>query len=187
MRKLFTFNMMTLDGFFEGPNQEIDWHNTDQEFNEFAIEQTSSVDTLLFGRVTYQLMASYWPTDTAVSADPIVADLMNRLSKIVFSRTLESVEWNNTRLISENAQKEIQTLKMQQGKDMVIFGSATLISSIMDVIDEHRVMVNPILLRRGVPLFKGIGDRRKLELVDTRVFNSGNVLLTYQPIPEQEG
>ena len=174
--------MVTLDGFFEGPNQEIDWHNTDNEFNEFAIEQTSSVDTILFGRVTYQLMASYWPTETATSADPIVADLMNRLSKIVFSGTLESVDWNNTRLISENAQKEIQNLKIQQGKDMVIFGSATLISSIMDVIDEHRVMVNPILLRRGIALFKGTGDRMKLKLVNTRTFLSGNVLLSYEPV-----
>ena len=186
MRKLFTFNMVTLDGFFEGPNQEIDWHNADnEEFNEFAIEQTSSLDTLLFGRVTYQLMASYWPTETAVNADPIIADLMNRLSKIVFSRTLENVQWNNTRLIAENAQKEIQTLKMQPGKDMAIFGSADLISSIMDVIDEHRVMINPILLGGGSPLFKNSGDRRKLKLVDSRTFKSGNVLLTYQSELEQ--
>lgn len=187
VRKLFSFNMVTVDGFFEGPNQEIDWHNADNvEFNEFAIEQTSSVDTLLFGRVTYQLMASYWPTETAISADPIVADLMNRLSKIVFSRTLESVEWNNTRLIKENAQKEIQNLKMQPGKDMAIFGSANLISSLMDVIDEHRLMVNPILLRRGNPLFKHTGDRAKLRLSGARTFDSGNVLLSYEPVKEQE-
>ena len=186
MRKLFAFNMVTLDGFFEGPNQEIDWHNADnEEFNEFAIEQTSSVDTLVFGRVTYQLMASYWPTETAVNAEPIIADLKNRLTKIVLTRTLESVQWNNTRLIAENAQKEIQTLKMQPGKDMAVFGSANLISSIVDVIDEHRVMVNPILLGRGSPLFKNSGNRRKLKLVDSRTFKSGNVLLTYQPEMEQ--
>ena len=89
MRKLFSFNMVTLDGYFEGPNHEIDWHNVDGEFNEFAIEQTGAVDMLLFGRVTYQLMASYWPTPDAIKNDPIVADLMNRLPKIVFSRTLE--------------------------------------------------------------------------------------------------
>jgi dihydrofolate reductase len=179
--------MVTLDGFFEGPNQEIDWHNADnEEFNEFAIEQTSSVDTLVFGRVTYQLMASYWPTETAVNADPIIADLMNRLSKIVFSRTLESVQWNNTRLIAENAQKEIQTLKMQPGKDMAIFGSADLISSLMDVIDEHRVMVNPVLLGAGNPLFKISGDRRRLRLDGSRTFKSGNVLLTYQSVTENE-
>lgn len=185
MRKLFSFNMVSLDGFFEGPNQEIDWHNTDNEFNEFAIEQTSSVDTLLFGRVTYQLMASYWPTETAVNADPIVADLMNRLSKIVFSRTLESVDWNNTRLIRENASQELINMKMQPGKDLAIFGSAILISSLMDVIDEHRVMVNPVLLGSGSPLFKNTGKRLKLRLVEERPFQSGNVLLTYQPVEEQ--
>ncbi len=185
MRKLFSFNMVTLDGFFEGPNGDIDWHNADnEEFNEFAIEQTSSVDTLIFGRKTYQLMASYWPTEVAIDSDPIVADLMNRLSKIVFSRTLESVGWNNTKLIHEDAQQEIQNLKMQPGKDMAIFGSANLIASIMDVIDEHRVMVNPILLGGGNPLFKPTGHKQKLQLVNVRTFNSGNVLLTYQPVKE---
>ena len=187
MRKLFSFNMVTLDGFFEGPNGEIDWHNADnQEFNEFAIEQTSAVDTLLFGRKTYHIMASYWPTETAISADPLIADLMNRLSKIVFSRTLESVDWNNTRLVRENAQQEVQNLKMQPGKDMAIFGSANLISSLMEVIDEHRVMVNPILLGQGNPLFKKSAHQTKLRLVDSRTFDSGNVLLSYQPEKEHE-
>jgi dihydrofolate reductase len=185
MRKLFSFNMVTLDGFFEGPNGEIDWHNADnQEFNEFAIEQTSAVDTLIFGRKTYQLMASYWPTETAVTSDPIVADLMNRISKIVFSRTLEYVGWQNTRLIHGNAQQEIKNLKMQPGRDLAIFGSANFIASLMDVIDEHRVMVNPILLGGGSPLFKPMSDRVKLALVNVRPFNSGNVLLTYQPVEE---
>jgi len=186
MRKLFSFNMMTLDGFFEGPNGDINWHNAEnEEFNEFAIEQTSSVDTLLFGRKTYELMASYWPTETARTSDPIIADLMNRLSKIVFSRTLENPDWNNTRLIRENAQQEVTNLKMQPGRDMAIFGSANLISSLMDVIDEHRVMVNPILLGGGSPLFKPTVDKVKLKLVNVRQFNSGNVLLTYKPVKEQ--
>jgi len=186
MRKLIAFNMVTLDGFFEGPNGEIDWHNADnQEFNEFAIEQTSSFDTLLFGRKTYQMMASFWPTEIALSSDPIIADLMNRLSKIVFSRTLQTAEWNNTKLIRENAQKEIVNLKSQSGKDMAIFGSANLISTLMDVIDEHRVMVNPILLGRGNPLFKNSDDQMKLTLVNVRPFDSGNVLLSYQPVKEQ--
>ena len=185
MRKLFSFNMVTLDGFFEGPNGEIDWHNADnEEFNDFAIEQTSSVDTLLFGRKTYQMMASYWPTEIAIQSDPIVADLMNRLSKVVFSRTLESVDWNNTRLIRENASQEIKNMKMQPGKDLAIFGSATLISTIMDEIDEHRVMINPILLGGGNPLFRSTGEKAKLKLVNVRTFNSGNVLLSYQPMKE---
>jgi dihydrofolate reductase len=185
MRKLFTFNMVTLDGFFEGPNGEIDWHNADnEEFNDFAIEQMSSVDTLVFGRKTYQMMASFWPTEIAVQSDPIIADLMNRMSKVVFSRTLEAVDWNNTRLIHENADQEIRKLKMQPGKDLAIFGSANLISTILDEIDEHRVMVNPILLGGGTPLFKHTPERTRLALVSSRIFQSGNVLLNYQPIKE---
>ena len=185
MRKLFAFNMMTLDGFFEGHNQEIDWHNADnEEFNDFAIEQLSTVDTLLFGRVTYLMMASYWPTEIAMNSDPIVSDLMNRISKIVFSRTLDQVHWANTRLVHD-AQKEITNLKTQPGRDMAIFGSATLISSLMGLIDEHRVMVNPILLGAGNPLFRNTGDRAKLQLVGVRSFDSGNVLLSYQPGKEQ--
>ena len=186
MRNLFAFNMMTLDGYFEGPNGDIDWHNAaNEEFNDFAIEQMGSVDTLVFGRKTFQMMASYWPSETAIQSDPIVADLMNRLSKIVFSRTLEMVEWNNTRLIRDDAVQEIRKLKMEQGKDLAIFGSANLISSLMDEIDEHRVMINPVLLGQGTPLFRNTGEKVPLKLVDSRTFDSGNVLLTYQPAKEQ--
>ena len=187
MRKLFAFNMVTLDGFFEGPNREIDWHNADNlEFNDFAIEQMGPMDTILFGRRTYQMMASYWPTEIAVQSDPVVADLMNRMSKVVFSRTLETVDWNNTRLIRENAGQEIRNMKMQPGKNLAIFGSANLISTVMDEIDEHRVMVNPILLGGGTPLFKNNPERTRLELAGERVFKSGNVLLTYRPVKEQQ-
>jgi dihydrofolate reductase len=182
MRKLFSFNLASLDGFFEGPDHEIDWHNVDEEFNDFAVEQTSSVDMIIFGRKTYQLMESYWPTPSAIADDPAVADLMNSLPKIVFSRTLDQANWNNTRLIKDNAADELMKIKQQPGKDLAIFGSANLISSLMDVIDEHRVMINPVLLRRGNPLFKDTGDPIKLSLVNVRTFNSGNILLTYELI-----
>ncbi|MBI5304940.1 MAG: dihydrofolate reductase [Chloroflexi bacterium] len=183
MRKLFSFNMVALDGFFEGPNQEIDWHNVDAEFNEFAIEQTSAMDTLLFGRVTYQLMASYWSTSDAIKNDPIVADLMNRLPKLVFSRTLDKAEWNNTRLIKDHIAEEISKLKQQPGKDLALFGSANLMSTLMqlDLIDEHRIMVNPVILGNGTPLFEKSKDKQNLKLVKTRTFGNGNVLLCYQP------
>jgi dihydrofolate reductase len=121
-----------------------------------------------------------------VQSDPIIADLMNRMSKVVFSRTLENVDWNNTRLIRENAAQEIRNMKMQPGKDLAIFGSANLISTIMDEIDEHRVMVNPILLGGGTSLFKNTPARTRLELAGERVFKSGNVLLTYRPVKEQQ-
>jgi dihydrofolate reductase len=186
MRKLFSFNMVTIDGFFAGLNNEIDWHHVDSEFNEFAIEQSSSnaVDTILFGRVTYQLMASYWPTPAALADDPIVASMMNRSPKIVFSRTLEKAEWNNTRLIKDHIAEEITKLKQQPGKDLALFGSANLMSTLvqMDLIDEHRIMVNPIILGKGKPLFPGVRAPLKLKLVNTRAFRNGNILLYYQPV-----
>jgi dihydrofolate reductase len=175
--------MVTLDGFFEGPNHDISWHHVDDEFNQFAIEQTSNIGTILFGRVTYELMASYWPTSAAIIDDPIIADLMNNLPKIVFSRTLQKAEWNNTRLVKDHIAEEITRLKGQSGKDLAIFGSANLLSSLiqMDLIDEHRILVNPIVLGSGTPLFQGIKEKLELKLLKTKIFASGNVLLYYQP------
>jgi len=188
MRKLFAFNMITLDGFFEGPNQDISWHNVDDEFNQFAIEQTSTVDTILFGRKTYEGMASYWPTEAAINDDPIIAGLMNSLPKIVFSRTLQKTEWNNTRLIRDNIAEEILRLKGQLGRDIAVFGSADLLSTLIqvDLIDEHRIMVNPVVIGSGSPLFKNINDKRKLQFVNIKTFRSGNVLLYYQPVSNKK-
>ena len=184
MRNLFAFNLISLDGFFEGPDQDIDWHNVDEEFNEFAIEQTSAVGALLFGRVTYQLMESYWPTEDALKNDPVIAGIMNNVPKLVFSRTLEKAEWNNTRIVKENIEEEILNLKTQPGKDLAVFGSANLLSTLvqLDLVDEHRVMVNPVLLGKGTPLFKGMDENINLRLLKTRTFHSGNVLLYYEPV-----
>lgn len=174
--------MITLDGFFEGPNQDISWHNVDEEFNQFAIEQTSSLGTILFGRKTYEVMASYWPTESAIKDDPAVAGLMNSVPKIVFSRTLQKAEWNNSRLIKDNIAEEILKLKKQPGKEMAVFGSADLLSTLieLDLIDEHRIMVNPVVLGSGTPLFKDVKNRLNLKLIQSRTFASGNVLLYYQ-------
>lgn len=181
MRKLFSFNMVSLDGFFEGPNRDIDWHNVDAEFNDFAVAQLHEIDTLLFGRVTYQLMASYWPTPAAVESDPEVAGLMNRTPKIVFSKTLAKAEWENTKLVRDNIAEEISRLKQQPGKDIAVFGSANLISTLMqlDLVDEHRLMVSPVILGNGTPLFKSAPDKIDLQLVNVRRFGNGNVLLSY--------
>jgi dihydrofolate reductase len=165
MRKLISFNLITLDSFFEGANQDISWHNVDAEFNEFAVEQSRSGDTLLFGRVTYQLMASYWPTPDAIKNDPIVADYMNRTPKIVVSRTLEKAEWNNTQVVKDHVAEEITKLKQQRGKDIAVFGSANLLSTLMqlDLVDEHRIMVNPVILGNGTPLFKKTKDKQEIK------------------------
>jgi dihydrofolate reductase len=176
--------LVTLDGYFEGPNRDISWHNVDEEFNEFAVDFLSSVDTLLFGRVTYELMASYWPTPDAIKDDPIVAEKMNALAKIVFSRTLDTVGWDNTRLVKENGAEELLKLKQQPGKDLALFGSSDLALTFIQhgLIDEYRIMVNPVILGNGKPLFKGIKDGLKLKLTKTKTFRNGNVLLYYEPV-----
>lgn len=184
MRKVIASEFVTLDGYFSGPNGELDWHNVDEEFNEWAIELIESIDTMLFGRVTYEGMASYWPTPLATTDDPIVAGKMNSTHKIVFSKTLKQADWENTTLVAGDAADEIAKLKQQPGKDMVIYGSGTLVSSLAarGLVDEFRVFVNPVVLGSGVPLFQGMSERVNLRLTGTRVFTSGNVLLCYEPV-----
>ncbi len=182
MRKLFSFNMVSLDGFFEGASKwDLSWHSVDAEFNEFAIAQLNEIGALLFGRVTYEGMASYWSSPDAAKNDPVVAGLMNQIPKIVFSKTLDKAEWKNTQLVKDHVADEISKLKKQSGKDLAIFGSANLMSGLMrmDLIDEHRVMVNPVILGSGTPLFQ-TKDKINLKLLKTRSFNNGNILLTYQ-------
>ncbi len=182
MRKIRFQMLVTLDGFYQGPNGEIDWHTVDEEFNEYAINNLNQVDTLIFGRVTYELMASYWPTPAAIKDDPIVAAQMNQLSKIVFSRTLEHVDWNNTRLIKGNIVGEVSKLKQQSGKDIAIFGSSDLSLSLIknDLIDEYAIFIVPTVLGEGKPLFKGIQEKLHLKLLKTKVFRNGLVALIYE-------
>lgn len=183
MRKVIFFMLTSLDGYFEGLDRDINWHNVDDEFNEFAIKQTGEFGMLLFGRVTYELMASYWPTEAAKRDDPIVAGLMNSLPKIVFSKTLEKTDWENTRLVKNNYIEEISKLKQQSGKDIAIFGSSDLTVTLMEhgLVDEYRIMINPIVLGNGKPLFKGVKHKINLKLMNTKTFKSGNVLLYYEP------
>ncbi len=183
MRKIILFNLITLDGHFEGLDGDISWHNVDEEFNDFAIAQLKTADMLLFGRKTYELMAGYWPTEEAIKNDPVVAALMNSFDKIVFSKSLEKPEWNNTRFIQENLLEEVKKLKSQSGKDVFIFGSADLSSTLIkhDLIDEFRIMINPVILGNGTPLFKNLVKQIDLQLLKTKVFGNGNVLLYYIP------
>jgi dihydrofolate reductase len=183
MRKLISFMVVTLDGYYEGPNGEFDWPNVDDEFYEFSINQLNDIDTLLFGRATYEGMASYWPTPEAQESDPAVAGLMNSVPKIVFSSTLEKADWRNSRLVSGHAAKEITDLKQQPGKYLALFGSPAFTASLLEqgLVDELRVMVQPILLGAGKSLFTGLNDRVPLTLQTTTTFSSGNVLLTYRP------
>ncbi len=184
MKRIIWFNMVTLDGFFEGLHREIDWHNVDEEFNAFASKQLDSLDMLLFGRITYEMMASYWPTRAAITDDPIIAEKMNAKPKIAYSTTLEKVDWSNTLLIKEDIFKETNKLREKEGLDMAIFGSGDLANQFLEagLIDEIRAMVNPVLLRRGHPMFKKGKNKINLKLLNSRAFGNGNVLLTYQPL-----
>ena len=129
MRKVTAFNFITLDGYFEGTRKgDISLHRHGAEENEYAAENLKSGSTLLFGRVTYEMMASYWPTPMAIKNDPIMAKGMNHADKIVFSRTLKKVEWNNTRLVKDNIVEEIRNMKQQSGKDMTVLGSGSIVT-----------------------------------------------------------
>jgi dihydrofolate reductase len=177
MRKVILWNMITLDGFFEGPNKgQLDWFLFDDELERYIIDSQKSADTLLFGRVTYEGMAAYWP-----SAEGKIADSMNRVSKVVFSRTLERADWNNTRLVKENAPEEVLCLKQQPGGDIFVFGSADFASMLMEhgLVDEYRFGITPILLGSGTPFFKGSAHRFNLKLVEARTLKSGLVILHY--------
>ena len=178
MRKLILQMMVSLDGFFEGPNKELDWHAWDEEMEKEAHETLDSVDAILLGRVAYQLFADYWPT----SKDSI-APKLNRLPKIVFSKTLEKVEWNNSGLFKGDIREEFSEAKAEPGKDFILYGGGDIARTFMqlDLIDEYRLIVNPVVLGGGRPLFFGNG-RMSLKLCETRNFKCGNVMLYYQPI-----
>jgi dihydrofolate reductase len=180
---VIVFNLITLDGYFAGPDGDIDWHQVDEEFFEFANEQLATIGALFFGRVTYEGMAGYWPTPAAQESDPVTADQMNRIEKYVFSTTLDRADWNNTTLVRGNAAEEVAKLKAQPGKDLFIFGSGDLAGSLLErgLIDEYRLIMVPVVLGAGKKLFPDAGQPVKFSLLSARTFRNGNVLLSYQP------
>ena len=180
MARLIMWNLMTLDGFVEGPNRDISWHSDGwgEEMDKLSVEQCKAAGGLMFGRVTYELMASHWP-----NAKSEVAGFMNALPKYVFSRTLKTSAWNNTQMFSADVSGTVMRLKRESGKDIFLFGSADLAKSLIPpgLIDEFRIAVNPILLGGGSPLFKP-GERVKLKLIDSRPLSTGIVIQRYEPV-----
>jgi len=172
--------MVSVDGFFAGVDGDISWHNTDAEFGEFANKQTAQFGTMIFGRVTYDVMAGYWPTEAVVKNDPIVAAAMNNANKIVYSKTMSQAGWQNTLLRKEINVDEIKKLKTESQKNISVFGSGQIVRQFakLGLVDEYRLMINPIVLGSGKPLFDGC---LKLKLLSNREFKNGNVLLCYEP------
>jgi dihydrofolate reductase len=186
MRKLIMWNIVTLDGCFEGKqNWDLSFHNVvwGKELEKISIEQLNSTDYLVFGRVTYEGMAAYWTKAEAEGeiAELEIAKLMNRIPKLVFSKTLKSADWNNTRLISQNASAEIKKLKLEGGKDMLVFGSANLSETFInnDLFDEYRIGIAPVILGSGRPLFRPETAYKNLNLVSSQQLSNGCVVLRY--------
>ncbi|HET7216740.1 MAG TPA: dihydrofolate reductase family protein [Vicinamibacterales bacterium] len=184
MRKVHVFDNVSLDGFFTDAKNDMSWaHKHDEEWNAFASSNASGPGELLFGRVTYEMMAAFWPTPQAAQMLPQVAAGMNAMRKTVFSRTLERVTWQNTTLMKGDLVTEVTRLKEQPGPDLVILGSGSLVSQLTEarLIDEYQIVVNPIVLGRGRTLFATVDGRMPLALTRTRAFKNGSVVLWYEP------
>ena len=184
MRKIIVFNQVTLDGYFVDMNGDMSWaHKNDPEWNAFVADNAKGNATLLFGRITYELMAGFWPTPQAMESMPTVAEGMNRMPKVVFSRTLDDVSWNNTKLVKGDVLAEVRRMKEEPGEGMVIMGSGTIVSQLAQegLIDEYEVVVNPIVLGKGRTMFEGVKEKLNLKLTKTRAFGNGNIFLCYEP------
>jgi dihydrofolate reductase len=186
MRKLIVFNHVTLDGYFVDANGAFGWArngNDEPEYAAFVAENASGGGELLFGRVTYALMASYWPTPIADQHSPAVAAGMNSMRKVVFSRTLDQASWNNTKLVKGDLVSEIRKMKEEEGPGMAILGSGSIVAQLAPegLIDEYQMMVDPIALGQGRSMFDGIKEQLTLKLSKTRTFKNGKVFLCYQP------
>jgi len=185
MRKIVAFNNVSLDGYFTDRNNDMSWAHgrpDDAEWSSFAEENAKGGGVLLFGRVTYDMMASFWPTPVAAQMMPVVAERMNNLPKIVFSRSMGEPAWNNTTLVKGDLVSEVRRLKSEPGEDMAILGSGSIIAQLAPegLIEIFQVAVIPVVLGEGRTMFDGVPERIGLRHVDTRSFANGNVVLTYE-------
>jgi dihydrofolate reductase len=186
MPKLIVFNHVTLDGYFAGTNGDYNWArngNDDAEYAAFVAENASGGGQLLLGRITYELMASFWPKPIAMQHAPAVAEGINRMPKAVFSRTLTTASWNNTKVLNGDIVSEIRKMKNGAGDSIAILGSGSIVSQLAPegLIDEYQVVVNPVVLGKGRTMFDGVKEKLNLKLARKRIFNNGKVFLCYEP------
>jgi dihydrofolate reductase len=195
MRRIVMFNWLTADGYFSGPDGNLEWVVPDEEQAKAAAEGIPGSDTVLFGRRTYELFEGFWRhavDDSSTAPDPhrpgrrsrqhrAIAIGLNEMTKLVFSRTLKDVTWRNSRLLHELDPREIVTMKRQPGKDMIVFGSGSIVSQLTQhgLIDEYQFVVCPILLGSGRPLLSGVSKSLKLDLLEAKQYPSGDVVLRY--------
>lgn len=185
MRKIIVQNMVSVDGYFCRTNGDIDWHIVDDEFNEYAIEFLNQIDTIMFGRVTYKIFEEFWPKALIAQEtspdDRKIAKQIDDATKIVFSKTLESVTWNNSKILKSINKEEIEKLKNQSGKDICIYGSGSIIAELakFGLIDEYKIIVAPVVIGEGKSFFHGIEKDLNLKLIKSKIFKNGNILLAY--------
>ncbi len=185
MGKLVVFNSVTLDGYFVDMNGDMSWaHKNDAEWNAFVADNAKGECVLVFGRITYEMMASWWPTPQAMKSMAVVAERMNNLPKVVFSRTLDQASWNNTKLVKSDMAAAIRKMKKEPGNDLLIMGSGSIVSQLAQegLIDEFQIALNPVVLGNGRTMFDGIKEKLNLKLTKTRAFANGNVFLRYEPM-----
>jgi dihydrofolate reductase len=187
MQRLIVFNSIAVDGYFTDKQNDMSFaHNPiqDSEWDMYVSGNASGNGTLIFGRVTYELMVKFWPTQDALDSMPEVAIPMNQMKKVVFSRTIEKADWVNTRLVKEDLPGEIKRMKEEPGNGLVILGSGSIVAQLAGegLIDEYQFIVVPVILGEGRTLFEGLHQIAKLKLIQSRAFHNGNVLISYAPV-----
>jgi dihydrofolate reductase len=185
MPKLVVYNSVSLDGYFTDTHGDMSWaHKRDPEWQAFVSENASGGGgQLLFGRVTYDLMASFWPTPLAAQSNPIVVERMNNMPKFVFSTTLDKASWNNTTLLKGDLPAQVRRLKRQPGPNIVVMGSGSIVAQLAaaGLVDEYQIVLNPLVVGDGRTLFEGVKKKLPMKLARSRAFGNGNVVLFYEP------
>lgn len=181
MRKIIVCNWVSLDGFFSGPKGETDWFYWDEELEAHQHNFFKEIDTMLFGRHTYDIMSSYWPTPAASQESPIITNFMNQTKKIVFSKSLQKVQWDNTDLASDLISSNMLALKESAGKNILILGSGSIASQLLtlELVDELQLLINPIILGQGKSMFQSMQKITPMDLIESKTFSNGLMLSKY--------
>lgn len=186
MRKLIIDSIISLDGYYTDPNNSIDWFDFDEKEQEWSKEINRRVDTIIYGRRTYEEFSAFWPTPQPekIGFDPLLIRQLRELPKIVFSRSLSSAPWNPSTIVRENPDEAISKMKKESGKDIVVVGSGSVVTSLVraGLVDEYRIRVRPIILGAGKPLFSDSNARHPLRLVSSQQFDNGVIGLHYEPM-----
>jgi dihydrofolate reductase len=185
MRKIIAIEWLSLDGYFADSDNGTDWFVSDEQTWKYLLKLFSTFDTIILGKVTYEMFAAYWPNPNPTDPNPqVLIDFMNNSQKVVFTKSLRKVEWNNSVLMKDIILEEINKIKQSLGKNIVIFGSGSIVSQLTKsgVVDEYYFLINPVFLGSGKTLFNSENAKAKLKLLDSTKFDNGNIMLHYQAV-----